>query len=122
MSETTKDVTESKYIYSPKVDIYEKDEEIILTAEIPGVSEGDVDITVEGDVLTLYAKAQEDTIEGYTKTYCEYGVGDYKRAFKLTDIVDRDQIGATLKNGILTIILHKAAKAKPQKIEVKIAA
>jgi HSP20 family molecular chaperone IbpA len=123
MTETTKDSTcERKYIYSPKVEILDKDEEIVLVAEVAGVSEQDLDITVEGDRLTLYGKAQDDGFEGYKKTYSEYGVGDYKRSFKLTSVVDKDNIEAAIKQGILTISLHKAEAAKPQKIEVKIAA
>jgi HSP20 family molecular chaperone IbpA len=120
MSEITKD--QGRRIYNPKVDICEKEEEIILTAEMPGVGQGDVDLTLEGDILTLYGHTQDDNFEGYIKTYSEYGAGDYKGVFKLTEIVDRTQIGASLKNGILTITLRKVEAAKPRKIEVKLAA
>lgn len=120
MSETAK--SERRYIYSPRVDICDKDKEIILTAEVPGVDEKDIEITLEGDILTLFGHVEDDTLQGYKKIYAEYGTLDYKRIFKLSDVVDKDHIEASLKNGILTITLQKTAKANPQKIEIKAAA
>lgn len=71
------------------------------------------------NVLTIYGKVEAEIPEKHRLNISEYGIGDYQRAFTLTDEVDRDKIRASLKNGVLRLILPKAAALKTRKIEVK---
>jgi len=86
---------------------------------MPGVDERSVDITLEKDVLTIYGKVEADAPEKHVLYFSEYGIGDYQRVFTLTDEVDRDKIQASVKNGVLKIVLPKAAAVKMRKIAVK---
>lgn len=106
-------------VYKPAVDIFEREGEIVLMADMPGVDEKSVDITVEKNALTIYGKVQADEgLEGYKLVYSEYGVGDYRRAFRISDGIDRDGIKASVRQGVLTLVLPKAPAARPRKIEV----
>jgi len=111
--------TRSKRIYTPRVDIIERDREIVLIADMPGVDEKSVDITLEKDVLNVYGRVDEEIADGYRAIYTEYGTGDYERSFIISDEIDRDRIEAKVKNGVLTLILPKADAVKTRKIQVR---
>jgi HSP20 family molecular chaperone IbpA len=111
--------TRPEKVYLPAVDIIEKKDEIIVTADMPGVDERTVDITLEKNVLTIYGKVETEAPKGHRLVFSEYGIGDFHRAFTLSEEVDRERIQATAKNGVLRLILPKAAAAKSRKIEVK---
>ncbi len=132
MAETTKDIkkkevktpdrvehTRSRRLYTPDVDIIEKNDEIVLIADMPGVEEKSVDITLEKNVLTIHGCVEPEVPENLKLTESEYGVGDYERAFTISDEIDREKIQATVKNGVLRLILPKAEAARARKIEVK---
>jgi HSP20 family protein len=80
--------------------------------------EESVDITLEKDVLTVTGHVGASKPEGCALTYAEYDVGDYERAFTLSDGVDRDGISASAKDGVLRIVLPKAGPAKTKRIAV----
>jgi len=105
-------------IYSPQVDIIERQEEIVVIADMPGVDEKSVDITLEKNVLTIYGRVDFDTPKEYRTVLSEYGIGDYQRVFTLSDEVDRDKIQATVKNGVLKLVMPKAELAKTRKIPI----
>ena len=105
--------------FVPRVDIYEAGDMVIIEAEMPGVGQDSVDITVEKNTLTIKGKVENATPEGYETAYAEYRVGNFERNFTLSDGVDRDKIEATMKNGILRLTLAKAEEAKARKIVVK---
>lgn len=105
--------------FVPRSDIYELDDQIIIVADVPGVSEKSVEITLEKDILTINAYVEPVEWEGYSLSYAEYGIGDYQRSFRLPDQIDRDNIEAVLKDGVLRLFLPKAPQAKTRKIEVK---
>lgn len=111
--------TRSGRTYVPRVDIYEADDETILLADMPGVDENSVDITLEKNILTIEGRVHFERPEGYDLVYKEYGVGDYYRTFALSDVVDRAKIGATVKNGVLRLSLPKSEAAKTRKIAVR---
>lgn len=111
--------TWSKRTYSPQVDILERKEDIVVIADMPGVDETSVDINLEKNVLSIYGRVEEEEFRGYSPAYAEYGIGDYERVFTLSDEIDREKIDASVKNGVLTIILPKAEKMKSRKIAVK---
>lgn len=105
--------------FAPRADIYELDDQIVIVADVPGASDKSVDIMLEKDILTLNAYVDAPEIEGYSLTYAEYEVGDYQRSFRLPDQVDRENIEAVIKDGVLRIFLPKAAEAQTRKISVK---
>lgn len=107
-------------VYVPKADIYETKEELLILADMPGVKEDALDITLEQNILTIYGKVEREDLEGYTLAYSEYGVGDYRRVFALSNEIDRDGIQATLKNGVLKLSLPKSKRAMPKKIAISI--
>jgi HSP20 family molecular chaperone IbpA len=85
---------------------------------MPGVSEEDVDVTLEKNVLTITGYVQASEREGYSLAYSEYSEGDYERTFVLSDEVDRSRIEATMKDGVLKLLLPKSEALKTRKIEV----
>lgn len=111
--------TRSSRIYSPQVDIIERKEDIVVVADMPGVDEKSVDITLEKNVLTIYGRVEAELPEDHRLTLSEYGIGDYQRVFTLSDEVDRERIQATVKNGVLTVVMPKAEAARTRKIPIK---
>ncbi|GMQ78142.1 MAG: Hsp20/alpha crystallin family protein [Anaerolineae bacterium] len=105
--------------FSPRVDIYESNDNVVVLAEMPGVGESGIDITLEKNDLTIRGEFQHEELEGYKAAHIEYSTGNFERTFRLSDEVDRDNIEATIKNGLLTLVLPKAEIAKPKKIAVK---
>jgi HSP20 family molecular chaperone IbpA len=106
-------------IYSPQVDIIERKDDIIVMADMPGVDEKSVDVTLEKNVLTIYGKVDAEIPADHRLTLSEYGIGDYQRVFTLSDEVDRDKIQATVKNGVLKLVMPKAEPARTRKIQVQ---
>lgn len=113
--------TRNRKVYVPKVDIYETKEAIILIADMPGVDEQSVDVVLDKNVLTISGRAEPLSFKDYSIAYSEYDVGDYQRAFTISDEVDREKIEATVKNGVLRLTLHKAEQVKAKKIVIKAA-
>jgi HSP20 family molecular chaperone IbpA len=111
--------TRSRRTFIPQVDIYAAGDKFYLLADMPGVSQDNVDITLEKNQLTVRGRVEDQILEGYDALYAEYRVGDYERTFVLSDTVDRDQIEAVLKNGVLRLTLTKSEIAKARKIEVR---
>ena len=111
--------TRERRVYVPSVDIIESKDETTVIADIPGVDESSVDITLEKNILEIYGKVDPDIPQALRLVVSEYGIGDYHRRFTLSDEIDRDRIQATVKNGVLRLILPRAEKAKTRKIEVK---
>ena len=111
--------TRTRRVYTPAVDIIERKNDIIVIADMPGVDEKCVDITIEKNVLTLNGAVETPIPENRTMYGNEYGIGDYQRVFTLTDEVDKEKIQASVKNGTLKIILPKAEALKTRKINVK---
>lgn len=111
--------TRDHRVFIPRADIYETDSEIVVVADIPGCDEQSIDITLEKNILKIIGYVEPKLPEGYNLTYAEYGIGDYQRTFALSDEIDREHIDATIKNGVLRLVLPKAGPAKTHKITVK---
>jgi len=111
--------TRNRRIFVPPVDIFEAKDATALIADMPGVCEKSVNITLEKNVLTITGTVEPEQHEGYSCVYSEYDVGDYQRAFSISDDVDKDKIKATVKNGVLRLTLPKAEPAKAKKIPVR---
>jgi HSP20 family molecular chaperone IbpA len=111
--------TRSTTVYTPDVDILEKEDSIVVFADMPGADEKSVDITLEKDVLSIYARVEPELPEKHQLLHAEYGVGDYQRSFTISDEIDRDKIEARVKNGVLRLVLPKAQAVLTRKIAVQ---
>jgi HSP20 family protein len=109
---------ERRRTYIPRVDIHEMEEEVIVFADVPGVDESSLDVTLEKNVLTIMGRVETPSYNNYRLAHTEYRVGDYIRSFTLSDTIDRDNIEATVKNGVLRLSLPKAEAAKARNIVV----
>lgn len=112
------EATRSAAIYRPSTDIFEAGDHVMIDADMPGVAPGNVDVTLEQRVLTIRGRVDVTPPEGYSQAYAEYGVGDFERAFTVSEDIDRDKIEAKQKDGVLTLFLPKAKTQKPKKIAV----
>ena len=108
---------------TPKLDMFEENNELVIKAEMPGIRKKDLDISLDGDVLTLAAEKKEEKEEGekgtthYTR---ERRFGQYVRYMTLPTRVDAEKITATLKKGLLEIKLPKAEEPESKKIEINV--
>jgi HSP20 family protein len=112
----------SASIAVPAVDVTEADGAYKVTAELPGLSEKDIEVSVSGDMLVLRGEKRQEKEEKEANYYLsERAYGSFQRSFALPDGVDRDKISAEFNKGILTLTLPKTAEAKQQdkKIEIK---
>ena len=105
--------------YRPQVDVYETEDRYFLVADVPGAGESDIDLTIEKDVLTLSAKVAGPQFDGFEPSWRGYGVGDWRRSFRLSEAVDREGIDATVKDGVLRLSLPKAKESLRKSIPVK---
>lgn len=106
--------------YVPNVDIVERENELLLLADVPGVRPQHVDIRYEGGELTIHGRVEprQESTQASVMLH-EYGIGDFYRVFKVGESVDSSRIEAELKDGVLTLHLPKTAEAVPRRINVK---
>lgn len=116
---TEQEKTRPGRYYLPDVDICEFPDHLELAADMPGVSEKDVQVTLENGVLTIEGRVSTAMYEGLSPLYTEYNVGNNFRQFSLHESIDGAGIKATMRNGVLELTLPKIEAAKPRKIEVK---
>jgi HSP20 family protein len=106
----------------PSIDVTENDKEIFVTAELPGLERKDVDISVEGDTLTIRGEKKTESEEKDKHVVSERRYGVFLRMLQLPPGIDSSKIDATMQNGILTLRIPKPAQSQARKIEVKEAA
>jgi HSP20 family protein len=107
--------------WTPAVDIFENENELVLKADIPDVELKDVDIRLEHNTLSVKGERrfeQNDNSKGYHRIERSYGV--FARSFQLPETVDTDKVKADYRNGVLTITLPKKELAKPRSIRVEV--
>ena len=106
--------------WAPSVDIKETPDSLTLTAELPGLTKSDVQITIENQVLTISGERKfEKETKGETFHRIERAYGSFLRSFTLPANVQADKVDASFANGLLTVTLPKADEAKPRKVEIK---
>ena len=105
-------------VFLPSVDIYETPNSLVVVADMPGVSGEKVAIDLKDNLLTISGEVSPPPA-GETLLVREYALGDFYREFQLGELIDKNHIEAGMKDGVLTLVLPKAEKAKPRKIEVK---
>ncbi|MBV9240025.1 MAG: Hsp20/alpha crystallin family protein [Xanthobacteraceae bacterium] len=104
--------------FVPVTDIFETDQALTVVLEMPGIDKGSVDVRVENDLLSIEGQVDLSKYRGLAPLYIEYNVGNYARSFQLSSKIDQDRITAELKDGVMTVTLPKAEKAKPRRINV----
>ena len=108
--------------WAPPVDIFERGDELILRAELPGLKTEDIDIRVENGKLVLRGERKQEKQTDDTKVYrLEPIYGTFTRRFALPTSVDSSKISAAYRNGVLEVTLPKADEAKERKVEIKVA-
>ena len=107
--------------WAPAVDIYEKDGNIVLKAELPGVDPKDVDVRVENNLLTLRGERKFDTeVKRDNYHRVERSYGSFSRSFTLPNVVDTQNIKAEYRDGVLHLTLPKREEAKPRQIQINV--
>lgn len=116
---TPAEQTRSGLIFTPAVDIFESEKEIVLLADMPGVKAEDMDVDLRENTLTLSGAVKPEEVKGEKTILTEYRVGKFYRQFNLSEVIDQSNIDAKIDKGVLRLTLHKSEKALPKKIEVK---
>ena len=101
----------------PEVNIFETKDGYVLEAEMPGVSKDGLDITVEGNEITITGRRSPVTASGST-LFRESRGADYRRVFELDPAIDSAKVSAKIEQGVLTLTLPKSERVKPRKISV----
>jgi HSP20 family protein len=107
--------------WSPAVDIFETEDELVLKADVPEVELKDIDVRVENQTLTLSGERKfekDDNSKGFHRIERSYG--QFTRSFTLPSIVDSEKVEASYKNGVLTVKLPKKAAAKPRQVKIEV--
>ncbi|HEY9733472.1 MAG TPA: Hsp20/alpha crystallin family protein [Drouetiella sp.] len=118
VTEGVAEQTKTGKLYTPVADIVESEDKLVLLADMPGVSQDGIDVTLDQNVLTIEGHVEQPKFPGYNLTYAEYGIGNFKRVFALSNEIDREGIQASVKNGVLKLVLPKSKRALPRKIAV----
>jgi len=103
----------------PRADLRDTGTELVLEADVPGLTEKDIQLTVTQDTIGLSGERKADAPEGYSVHRRERGQQRFSRAWALPTKVDGERVEATVKNGVLTVTLPKAADSRPRQIAVK---
>lgn len=111
--------TRATRVFMPDVDIYETEKEIILLADMPGVTVDNLNINLKDNILTLDGEIEPLEREDETQISKEFGSGRYYRQFSLTGTIDQSRIKAELKDGVLKLSLPKMGIQTSRKIQVK---
>ena len=106
--------------YQPNVDICDRGAEIVIVADMPGARPEAINVAFEDGILSLHAVVPPRDLPGRPLRQ-EYGIGDYRRSFRLGEGFDASQIAADYRRGVLTIRVPRQAAVRPRKIEVRTA-
>ncbi|MDI6795310.1 MAG: Hsp20/alpha crystallin family protein [Desulfatibacillaceae bacterium] len=104
--------------FTPEVDILEKENEIVILADMPGVAAKDLNIGLADNILTLEGLTGDAEADNEMAVVSEFETGKYFRQFTLADSIDQAKIEASMSNGVMRLVLPKVAKAQPRKISV----
>jgi len=104
--------------WTPAVDIVERDGNLHILASLPGLNEKDIELKIEGQILTIKGERKSQEPNGFTYHQQESRYGTFSRAFTLPDSTDLESIKADYKNGILSIVIPQKPEVKPRTIKV----
>ena len=105
--------------YIPRVDVSYNEEETVIMADMPGVDNDNVDVSIKGDELIVTGKNSINIPQHFNIKWQEYKLGNYRKSFKMTDSVDTQKISAVMKDGVLKLTLPNKKQSIPVKIKVK---
>ncbi len=112
---------QSREHWLPAADVLEKDGNLVLRVELPGIEEKQIELKLEGNVLTLKGERKLDNEENKSNYHrVESFYGAFSRSFTLPESVDRDKIKADYKNGVLTITIPQKPEVRPREIPVSV--
>ena len=114
-----KELTHAGPVFIPAVDIFENQHALILIADMPGIDSEGVDIHLKDSELTISGRPGREEKNEVTSIYTEYESGGFLRSFTLSNVIDQAKIEASMKDGVLKVILPKAESAKPRQIVVQ---
>jgi HSP20 family molecular chaperone IbpA len=106
-------------LLNPLVDIHEGSEGLVLEADLPGVREAEITVELQDNILTLAAPVAPALDQPGRALHVEFSDGVYTRSFILSDDVDRERITASWTDGVLRLVLPRAERARPRRIEVR---
>lgn len=104
---------------TPRTNLYDRGEEFVIVAEVPGMGKEDINIKVQGNYLELSGERRTDAPEGYKSHRVERPAAAFSRSFTIPSDVDTEKVTASLKDGLLTLTLPKAEAAKPKQIDIR---
>lgn len=107
-------------LWQPAVDVHEDAERILLVADLPGLEQSDINISVEKNILSIRGERKPEIAGGEGAHRCERVHGLFSRAFTLSPTVDFDHVTAEMKAGVLTVTLPKKPEAKPRQIKINV--
>ncbi len=109
-------------LWSPMVDVHETNDSIRLVADLPGVKQEEIQVSIEGDTLTLKGERKRDADVKEDQYYrVERSYGTFQRNILLPSVVDPNKVKATYRDGVLEILLPKKEEAKPKEIKIEAA-
>ena len=111
--------TKPGLVFTPSVDIFEDEKELVLLADMPGAQSNALNIDLRDNTLTLVGEVEPFESAGEEDVLAEYEVGKYYRQFSLSEVIDQEKIDAQLKDGVLRLTLPKVEKAAPRTISVQ---
>lgn len=107
--------------WQPSVDITEEDDKFLIKADIPGVKQSDIDVSLKGDVLTIKGqKKKEEEVKSKKYYRLERFSGTFTRSFILPDYVDSEKVSADYKDGTLNVLIPKTEKVQPKDIKINV--
>jgi HSP20 family molecular chaperone IbpA len=119
VSKSSPEAPPERWVCTPPIDIFDNGSGLVLRADLPGVTSESLELQVQDNKLTLFGRVASQAPEGAQLVHQEYRVGDYLRSFILSEDVDHERITAKLVNGVLEVVLPRAAQSEPRRIQVK---
>jgi HSP20 family protein len=110
--------TRAGRFFLPQVDIQELNDSLKLWADMPGVKQNEVEVTLNGGTLTIFGTVSTEAYQKLAPLYTEYNIGNYFRQFELNEDIDAQRIHASMRDGVLELTLPKSERARPRRIEV----
>lgn len=111
-------VQTGQLVFNPPIDIFETEQGLVLLADLPGVTTETLELQVQDNKLTLIGRVSSPAPEGANLVHQEYAIGHFLRSFILSDEVDHERISAKLNHGVLEVVLPRAARPEPRRIQV----
>ncbi len=117
--ENKEETTIPARIFVPAADIYEREHNLMVILEMPGVEKKNVGVRVEDGVLNVEGRLDLAKYQGLQPLYTEYNIGHYARSFRLSSKIDQSKIAAEMKDGVLSLTLPKVEEAKPRTVQIR---